>query len=71
MASRENLHKFLNNNRAEGVFSHTSLGTPIGKFMIGEDKRDEFYKLYDEVILYKRPVYITEKPQPIGPLRID
>ncbi len=71
MASRENLHKFLNNNRAEGVFSHTSLGTPIGKFMIGEDKRDEFYKLYVEVILDKRPVYLTEKPQPIGPLRID
>jgi P4 family phage/plasmid primase-like protien len=42
-----------------------------GKYFIPQEEMDEFYKLYVNVILDNKQLYLTEKPREIGPLRID
>jgi P4 family phage/plasmid primase-like protien len=69
MDSKDNLQKFLENHRADGVFSHTSMDK--GKFFIGEDDMKEFYDLYIEALKDEAHLYLTERPLEIGPLRVD
>jgi P4 family phage/plasmid primase-like protien len=69
MAQELTLHKFLENNKADGVLTHTSMAG--GKYYIPEDKLDQFYDLYVESILNGDKQYLVEKPRDIGPLRID
>ena len=69
MAQELTLHKFLEDNKADGVLTHTSMAG--GKYYIPEDKLDVFYDLYVESILNGDKQYLVEKPRDIGPLRID
>jgi P4 family phage/plasmid primase-like protien len=69
MASKKALQDFLDKHKAEGLISHTSMAG--GKYFIGNDEIDEFYKLYLECILDGNKLYLTEKPQEVGPLRVD
>jgi P4 family phage/plasmid primase-like protien len=69
MASLKCLHDFLESHRAQGIITHTSMKG--GKFFIPNEDMDEFYKLYVNVILDNKPLYLTEKPRDIGPLRVD
>jgi len=69
MESKKRLQSFLDNNRGDGVISHTSMDK--GKFFIPEDKMSEFYDLYLEAINDGCHLYLTEKPREIGPLRVD
>lgn len=71
MESKKHLQRFLDNHRADGVFSHTLMGNPGGKFFIPEDDTTEFYTLYVEAIKDDCKLYLTEKPREVGPLRID
>ena len=69
MAQELTLHKFLEDNKADGVLTHTSMAG--GKYYIPDDKLDVFYDLYVESILNGDKQYLVEKPRDIGPLRID
>ena len=69
MASLADLQKFLENHRATGIITHTSMAG--GKYFIPEEEMGEFYRLYVDVILDNKPLYLTEKPREIGPLRVD
>ena len=68
------LHSFLAAHQAQkgGVFTHTAFGGGNGSFFIPEDEMDEFYQLYVEHIENNQgPLHLTEKPTPIGKLRVD
>ena len=69
MASKGGLREFLENHKADGVWTHTSLAG--GKYFIGEDAINQFYELYAEAILDQDKQYLTERSTDIGPLRID
>lgn len=71
MESKRSLQKFLDSHRADGVFSHTAMGSPPGKFFIPEDDMSQFYGLYIEAIRDDNRLYLTERPREVGPLRID
>ena len=69
MESKKRLQQFLENNKGDGVISHTSMDK--GKYFIPEDKMSEFYDLYLEAIKDGCHLYLTERPCEIGPLRVD
>ena len=69
MATLEDLQKFLDNHRATGIITHTSMNG--GKYFIPEEDMEDFYKLYVEVIEDGQKLYLTEKPREVGPLRVD
>jgi len=69
MASKGGLREFLENHKADGVWTHTSLAG--GKYFVGEDAITQFYELYAEAILDQDKQYLTERSTDIGPLRID
>lgn len=69
MATLKVLNEFLDNHKAQGIITHTSMKG--GKFFIPEEEMNEFYRLYVNVILDNKQLYLTEKPRDIGPLRID
>jgi P4 family phage/plasmid primase-like protien len=69
MANKSNLREFLDNHKADGVYTHTSLAG--GKYFIPQEDMTKFYDLYVESILDQEKQYLTEKTTDIGPLRID
>lgn len=69
MSSKDKLQEFLNNHKADGVWTHVSLAG--GSYFIGEDDRERFYALYTETITDQEKQYLAEKSSEIGPLRID
>lgn len=69
MAHELTLPRFLEENKGDGILTHTSMAG--GKYFISEDKIDQFYELYVESILNGDKQYLVEKPRDIGPLRID
>uniref|UniRef100_A0A6C0JYF9 SF3 helicase domain-containing protein n=1 Tax=viral metagenome TaxID=1070528 RepID=A0A6C0JYF9_9ZZZZ len=69
MAQGMTLQKFLDNHKADGVWTHTSLKG--GKYFIPDDHKDQFYELYVESIRDQEKQYIVEKSSEIGPLRVD
>jgi P4 family phage/plasmid primase-like protien len=69
MESKRRLQQFLENHRADGMLSHTSMDK--GKFFIPDDDMAEFYDLYLEALRDDNKLYLTEKPREIGPLRVD
>ena len=69
MATLKDLQNFLDNRRAQGMITHTSMKG--GKYFIPNEDMEEFYKLYVDVISDSKPLYLTEKPREIGPLRVD
>jgi len=69
MAQELTLHKFLEDNMADGILTHTSMA--IGKYDIPAVKLDFIYELSVESILNGDKQYLVEKPRDIGPLRID
>lgn len=69
MAQMISLQQFLDNHKADGVWTHTSLKG--GKYFIPDDHKDQFYELYVESIRDQEKQYIVEKSSDIGPLRVD
>lgn len=69
MAQRGNLREFLENHKADSLWTHTSLAG--GKFFIPQEDMGKFYDLYVESILDQEKQYLVEKTTDIGPLRID
>ena len=69
MAQNVSLQQFLDNHKADGLWTHTSLKG--GKYFIPADHKDQFYHLYIESIRDQEKQYLTEKPSEIGPLRVD
>lgn len=69
MSQTMSLQQFLDNHKADGVWTHTSLKG--GKYFIPDDHKDQFYELYVESIRDQEKQYIVEKSSDIGPLRVD
>jgi P4 family phage/plasmid primase-like protien len=69
MAQKGNLREFLDNHKADTLWTHTSLAG--GKYFIPQDDMGKFYDLYVESILDQEKQYLVEKTTDIGPLRID
>ncbi len=69
MAQNISLQQFLDNHKADGVWTHTSLKG--GKYFIPDEHKDQFYELYVESIRDQEKQYIVEKSTDIGPLRVD
>lgn len=69
MAQNMSLQQFLDNHKADGVWTHTSLKG--GKYFIPDEHKDQFYELYVESIRDQEKQYIVEKSTDIGPLRVD
>ena len=68
------LQKFLDNNRATDGFTHTSIGRPMGKYLIKPSDIESFYKFYNETVFNQNiPTYLTEgiKDCEITPIKID
>ena len=63
------LQQFLDNHKADGLWTHTSLKG--GKYFIPNEHKDQFYELYVEEIINQEKQYLTEKSSDIGPLRVD
>ena len=69
MAQNTSLQQFLDNHKADGLWTHTSLKG--GKYFIPDEHKDQFYDLYVESIADQVKQYLTEKTSDIGPLRVD
>jgi len=69
MAQKGNLREFLDNHKADTLWTHTSLAG--GKYFIPHENMGKFYDLYVESILDQEKQYLVEKTTEIGPLRID
>ena len=69
MAQKGNLREFLDNHKADTLWTHTSLAG--GKYFIPQENMGKFYDLYVESILDQEKQYLVEKTTEIGPLRID
>jgi len=69
MAQKGNLREFLDNHKADTLWTHTSLAG--GKYFIPQENMGKFYDLYVESILDQEKQYLVEKTSEIGPLRID
>lgn len=69
MAENMTLQQFLDNHKADGLWTHTSLKG--GKYFIPDEHKDQFYDLYVESITDQEKQYLTEKTTDIGPLRVD
>jgi P4 family phage/plasmid primase-like protien len=69
MSQNITLQQFLNNHKADGLWTHTSLQG--GKYFIPDEHKDQFYDLYVESIRDQEKQYLTEKTTDIGPLRVD
>jgi len=69
MAQNVTLQQFLDNHKADGLWTHTSLKG--GKYFIPDEHKDQFYDLYVESIRDQEKQYLTEKTSDIGPLRVD
>lgn len=70
MAGKSTLREFLDNHRAEGVWTHTALNG--GKYFIGDDDLETFYNLYvEELEDNGYTQHLTEKTTDIGSPRVD
>jgi P4 family phage/plasmid primase-like protien len=69
MSQNITLQQFLDNHKADGLWTHTSLKG--GKYFIPDEHKDQFYGLYVEEIINQEKQYLTEKSSDIGPLRVD
>ena len=69
MSQNKSLQQFLDNHKADGLWTHTSLKG--GKYFIPDEHKDQFYDLYVEEIINQEKQYLTEKSSDIGPLRVD
>jgi hypothetical protein len=69
MAENVTLQQFLDNHKADAVWTHTS--QKGGKYFIPDEHKDQFYDLYVESIRDEEKQYLTEKTSDIGPLRVD
>lgn len=52
-------------------YTHASYCDRYGKYCIPEDRYTEFKKLYTDAVLSGKPLHITEKKKPYGPLSVD
>jgi P4 family phage/plasmid primase-like protien len=69
MSQNMSLQQFLENHKADGLWTHTSLKG--GKYFIPDEHKDQFYTLYVEEVINQEKQYLTEKSSDIGPLRVD
>lgn len=58
------------------LFTHVAKESPLdgcypGRFYIELDDREDFIKLYQELVKNRIPLTIAEKPEQYGPLRVD
>lgn len=64
-------------SKDDNNITHTRIGNPKlnvfgGKYTISEDKKDEFWKIYNKhVFTNKQLEFLTEKQQELGPILID
>ena len=69
MSQNTSLQQFLENHKADGLWTHTSLKG--GKYFIPDEHKTQFYDLYVEEIINQEKQYLVEKSTDIGPLRVD
>jgi len=69
MSQNTSLQQFLDNHKADGLWTHTSLKG--GKYFIPDEHKTQFYDLYVEEIINQEKQYLVEKSSDIGPLRVD
>jgi P4 family phage/plasmid primase-like protien len=51
--------------------THTSIDHPKGAFHVPTDKYDEFMTMYLKAMVNGVPLYMTEKPLDVSPVRVD
>ena len=61
----------LDKNDKTSEVSHTSFGTPWGKYYIPDDKANEFVSLYATLLKNGTTMHFVERPKLIAPLCID
>jgi P4 family phage/plasmid primase-like protien len=64
---------FLNKYRTgdDGVFTHTSLGTPLGSFNIPNSELPTLWDVINKNLEASIPTYLTEKPQNPCAIKVD
>lgn len=69
------LTAFLNDNKSDrgGIFTHTSLGSPYGSYMVHGVSYDHFLRLYCDALAEKnaKPLHLTERPSRFFPIIVD
>lgn len=67
------LTPFLNRFRSgeDGVFTHTSIGSPMGSYNIPDDEMPQLWDLLDKNLANSIPTFLTEKPQNPCAIKID
>ena len=53
------------------LYTHTSMGKPLGSYYIQNENLSTFYELYQKAIMDGQSLHITEKHEDIGPVIID
>ena len=53
------------------LYTHTSMGKPLGSYYIDKENLSTFYELYQKAIMGGQSLHITEKHEDIGPVIID
>ena len=53
------------------LYTHTSMGKPLGSYYIQNENLSTFYELYQKAIMSGQSLHITEKHEDIGPVIID
>ena len=61
----------LDKDDKKSEVSHTSFGTPWGKYYISDDKSKEFISLYASLLKNGTTMHFVERPKYIAPLCID
>ena len=62
----------INRSENNNIFTHTSLGNPIGCYNIPDKTLGKFNVLYSKAIIENnKPIYLTEKHKKQGPILID
>jgi P4 family phage/plasmid primase-like protien len=67
-------NKFLDSCKVskEDTYTHVSMGEPYGRFFIGEDNKEKFFKLYKKAIVTKKSTYhILESMKQYAPIVCD
>lgn len=75
MSYRDKFMHFLENHKIisgeNSSYTHTAFGPPWGKYNIESNEREEFNKLYSQLVGNYTDLHITEKPNEVGPLLLD
>ena len=66
-----NLYRVVKVDGVQQIYTHTSLGYPMGSYNIPVEFKSDFFRLYRRAYKAGGELFITEKHKPQGPIVID